>query len=97
MAKVSKIIRLDRTSDGSLAPTVLYSKRGYKGSPALQGVERLVHDFAEASATFETDYLRRHEAANGKKQNGWLRQFDKNLVLAMAKGRKKLPRVFRLY
>lgn len=92
-----RIVRLHR-HDGVVIPETIYvtrrSKR--KRSRGLRGIEKLVHDFTDASAAFSGNYLRRHRRANRKKRDGWLRDLDRNLVLAARRGRRRLPRYLRL-
>lgn len=89
---VRRITVLETSASGMLAPVVVYTKRRKrrKGSFAFRPLERVTRRLANASNTFTGEYLDRHNRANRRRRNGWVRRFDTNVMRAMRKGQKKL-------
>jgi len=89
----------DRSPLGGLQ--VFVCKTGGKrkrGSRPLRPLERAVAQAARAQEAFSTTYRRRHERANLRRRNGWLRDLDRNVDRAWRKARKriKLAKILKL-
>ena len=95
-ASLSKAVRrvtvLETSAAGAMAPVVLYRKKNKrkKGSLLLRPLERATRRVLNASNTYTDNYLDRHERANRRRKDGWIRKFDTNVTRAWRKGRKKL-------
>jgi len=88
---------LEPRPSGDTSPVVLYRKKAKrrKRSAGLRGIERVVRRVAQANQAAADEYLDRHERANRKKKDGWLRKLDWNLLKTAQKGHRKLRRIVR--
>ncbi len=87
---IRRITILTTDSSGAATPTVIYeTKRRKKQSRRLRPAERAVRRAMEAVSVAADDYLQRHERANSKKRDGWLRELHGNVFKAVKKGSKR--------
>ena len=56
----------------------------------LRPAERWTRRFAEAQRAAADSYLARHNQANAKKKDGWIREYQYNVSKANNAGRKQL-------
>lgn len=90
---VRRVIQLQPAATGQLAPVVLYERdapRRKKGSRMVRPFERVVHRMAKSSHAQAAKYLARHERSNEKKRDGWVRDFNVNIIRAVQAGQKPL-------
>jgi hypothetical protein len=89
---IKSIRVLTREPGGNLTTVAVYAdkRRKRRVSKRFRGLEKLVRRLAEARSVTAREYLARHEQANAKKKDGWLKRFPKNSMKALRKGRKKL-------
>ena len=93
---VSKTVRritvLKADSSGTLTPVTVYRKKrkSRKGTFGVRQVEKGVRRLTQANAAFLDDYLGRHNRANRRRKDGWVRDVGVNVLRAANKGRKRL-------
>lgn len=90
---VRRVIQLRPDATGHVTPVVLYERdaaRPKKGSRIVKPLERLVHRIAKSSQGQAEKYLARHERSNLKKRDGWVRDFNVNVIRAFQAGQKPL-------
>ena len=90
---VRRVIQLRAAANGHVAPVVLYERdaaRPKKGSQMVRPLERLAHRVAKSSHAQAGKYLARHERSNLKKRDGWVRDFNVNVIRAFQAGQKPL-------
>lgn len=100
--RVSKSVRritvLQPDPSGTVSPVVIYERRPSrkKGTRAFRLLERTTRRFADAQARGATSYLARHRKSNESRKDGWIRDFNVNVVHALRKSSKGLDvtRVF---
>lgn len=94
--KLDKIIKritiLQPQPSGELVATTLYKekRKRRKVSKNMRGLERLTRRSLKASESYIDTYLQRHERSNGKRRDGWLRDYQENTAKAQKKARKEL-------
>jgi hypothetical protein len=91
-ASIRRVTVLAIDESGAMVPRTIYRKGGKKrkGSEALRPVERAVRRVAQATDAMTSSYVSRHDQSNAKKRDGWLRDFNWNVVKATKTGVKKL-------
>ena len=90
---VRRVVQLQPDATGRITPVVLYERdavRRKKGSRIVRPLERLVHRLAKSSHAQAEKYLARHERSNTKKRDGWVRDFNVNVIRAVQAGQKPL-------
>jgi hypothetical protein len=87
----STVKRITVVSGGQTA-TLYESKQKKKkrGASLLRPFERAVRQIATGAAEATSEYKRRHDKANRKSKDGWLRYLALNSTKAATKGYKKL-------
>jgi hypothetical protein len=101
-AKMSKSVRqitvLRKDASGNTTPVAIYKRKASKkkGTRELGPVERATRQWADAQSRAAASYLTRHNESNGKRKDGWLRDFAINAAKASRKGSKavKFNRLF---
>jgi Family of unknown function (DUF6312) len=97
---VNRVTVIERGAGGPHAMTVYKSpKKGRSNVSILtRPLERVVHRLVKAEIIFAQDLLRRHEASNRKRRDGWLLEAPVNIIesgrKAYNEARKAVP--FRL-
>ena len=87
---VASVTKLEKHEDGTVVKTVLSAPRKRRVSKRYRKVDKAVRRLSRANQVASTEFLARHERANGKKKNGGLRSVTKNLRKSTGKGFKKL-------
>jgi hypothetical protein len=91
---VRRVVLLQPDGAGGIAAQTLYEKetdrKNKKQQKGLKEVGKGVRRLHNAARAFDEEYLRRHDASNRKKRDGWARELPKNLVKATRKGVKKV-------
>lgn len=90
---VRRVVQLQPDATGHLTPVVLYERdapRRKKGSRMVRPFERLVHRIAKSNKAQAEKYLARHERSNLKKRDGWVRDFNVNVIRSFQAGQKPL-------
>src|SRR5262245_36737538 len=96
---VRRIVVFSQDASGAVVPATIYRKADRekrKGMRALRPFETATRRMADATAAYVSSYSDRHRTSNEKKRDGWLRDFNMNVVRAAKQGTKrlKLNRVF---
>lgn len=82
------------SDDGTNGPTttVLYEKerRKRKVSKRWRKIEKVVRRMTRAQGVASQEYLDRHERANERKKNGWMKKLGTNVRKSVRRGLKKL-------
>ncbi len=102
LTNVSKSVRritvLQTGIDGTFTPVAVYERAPgrKKGTRLLRPAERATRQFVEAHSRGAAAYLGRHARSNGKRKDGWLRDWSVNVMKATRKGTKaiKISRLF---
>jgi hypothetical protein len=97
-SSVRRITVLQKDDSGHLRPVTVY-RRGAskkKGTQPYRYFERIARRVADAQAKGAQRYLLRHDRSNQKEKDGWVRDFNVNVLRASQKGTKalKLDRLF---
>jgi hypothetical protein len=80
------LVKQDRTTS-----TLFWNKkRGNRVWRPLRPLERAMRRQLEASNTFTTNLLSRHQKSRGKRREGWLRDGPINVLKASRKALRKL-------
>jgi hypothetical protein len=88
---VRRITVLRKDASGVVVPVTLYQRSASKkGTRGFRMFERATRRLMEAQAKGAQSYLSRHNKSNEKKKDGWLRDFNLNLIRASRKGTKAL-------
>lgn len=90
---VRRVIQLQNDPSGIVTPIVLFERverRRKKGSRLVRPLERLVHRVAKSDERRASKYLARHERSNMKRRDGWVRDFNVNVIRAYQAGEKPL-------
>jgi hypothetical protein len=90
--RMSSVVQRITVVRGGEAATIYESraKRKKKGGSLLRPFERAVRQIASGAAEATGEYKRRHDKANRKSKDGWLRYIGLNSTKAATKGYKKL-------
>ncbi len=72
--------------------TVLYKeeRRKRKVSKPWRKIEKVVRRLTKAQGAASQEYLERHERANERKKNGWIKKMGTNVQKSLKRGLKKL-------
>jgi Family of unknown function (DUF6312) len=90
---VQRVIQLTRDESGRTTPVVLFERERdgrRKGTRLLRPFEKAVHQMARSDERRAAKYLARHERSNRKRKDGWVRDFNVNVVRAFRAGEKPL-------
>ena len=92
---VRRIVALRRDEHGHTLPVILYEKRGKnrgerRTSRLFRPAEKMTRRWAEGYRAAADSYLARHNRSNGKKKDGWMRDYAYNVMKATNRGRKRL-------
>ena len=95
-----KIRRISILSPDEGRAVTLYKskKKKSKRSRELKPLEKAMRRLGKANKVYARTYLKRHKKSNGKKKDGWLRDYQYNIQRAARKHAKtmKVPRLIRL-
>lgn len=90
---VRRVIKLTRDEAGRTTPVVLFERETdgrKKGTRLVRPLEKAVHRLAKSDQVRAAKYLARHERSNRKRKDGWLRDFNVNVVRAYQAAEKPL-------
>ena len=92
--RVRKVTILEKNTRGEAMPVIVYKKRGRKKKRKVSSENRPLDKFllkrAKASQAFADSYVGRHRRSNRKKRDGALRDFLKNVTVALSKSLRRL-------
>ena len=88
----SAFIITDGDVSSSPTKTVIYKeeRRKRKVSKPWRKIEKAVRRLTKAQGAASDEYLERHERANERKKNGWLKKLGTNVQKSVKRGLKKL-------
>lgn len=81
-----------RDGENGMTKTVLYKeeRRKRKVSKPWRKIEKAVRRLTKAQGAASQEYLERHERANERKKNGWIKKMGTNVQKSVKRGLKKL-------
>jgi hypothetical protein len=87
----SAVIITDGGANGA-TKTVIYKegRRKRKVSKPWRKIEKAVRRLTKAQGAASQEYLDRHERANERKKNGWIKKLGTNVQKSVKRGLKKL-------
>lgn len=89
---VRRITLLRTEASGAVVPIPLFKRpTAKKGTRAIRGIEGAARHIPKSQLKVAQSYLSRHERSNRKKKDGWLRDFNANVLKASQKGVRSLP------
>jgi len=95
---VESVVVLKPRPDGRYEAVEVYEPAEVSRSTSrrLRPVERLVRRVVRAEQRTLQNYAERHQRSAGRRRNGWLKDFRKNVSRSMKDGRRslKLRRLF---
>ena len=89
---VRRITVLQKDASGRVVPAAVYTRASSKkkGTKILGPFERITRQVVDAQSKAAASYLERHRESNGKRKDGWLRDFGVNVIRASRKGSKAI-------
>lgn len=89
---VESVVVLKARPDGRYEAVEVYEPAGVSRSTSrkLRPVERLVRRVVRAEQKTLQTYSDRHQRSAGRRKNGWLKDFRKNVSRSMREGRRSL-------
>jgi hypothetical protein len=97
-SSVRSVTVLQKDANGAITPVIIFERdrKKKKGTKLLRPLERATRRVVDSQVRTAESYRSRHARSNGKKRDGWIKDFPVNVVRASQRGTKalKLNRLF---